>query len=174
MKLRQTYISNLQKTMIIIGTNSTMIRIIITMINAWLHDVEPSLLSEIAPEASEYLKEAVEEQNSIGWEQWFCGRLSIKWGELYNEDIKIPNIFCTRPSSNRWGIKIIQETWKFIIDCWKIRNNKEHDIEGHPTLKRKEKICDKFLWMRNKGNIQNLNSPWIQSSREELLELLFG
>ena len=43
-------------------------------------------MEEIAPEAAEELKKAVKDQNNIGWGQWFQGRISIKWGELYNGD----------------------------------------------------------------------------------------
>jgi hypothetical protein len=74
------------------GTNTTTIRTITTMLNTWLNETEPPELYEIAPEASEHLKQALIDQQNIGWDQWFRGRISIKWGELYNHDILKPNI----------------------------------------------------------------------------------
>jgi hypothetical protein len=80
--------------MVILGKNSTTIRVIMSRLNSWLNDVESIAIQELAPEASDYLKEAVKEQDTIGWEHWFCGRICIKWGELYNEDIKTPRLLC--------------------------------------------------------------------------------
>jgi hypothetical protein len=85
--------------MIKLGTNSTTIRVISSHVTAWLnHQTSPDM-SVIAPDSSEFLLQAVLEQKNIGWDQWFRGRISKKWGELYNNDIKTQNILINHPTA---------------------------------------------------------------------------
>jgi hypothetical protein len=64
--------------MIKLGTNLTTMKVLVAYIKAWLKNVEPLCLSDLAPEASHHLREAVDDQNKLGWDQWFRGRISIK------------------------------------------------------------------------------------------------
>jgi hypothetical protein len=57
-------------------------------LNAWLCNITPPALAEIASDASDTLIKAIEHQNTIGWDQWTYGRLSIHCGELFNHDRK--------------------------------------------------------------------------------------
>jgi hypothetical protein len=47
----------------------------------------------------------VQEQTDIGWHQWFKGRLSTTWGDMYNYDTQQPSHIVRFPSSKRWGKK---------------------------------------------------------------------
>jgi hypothetical protein len=147
---------NLTTIMIEFGTNTTTIRVILANIRAWLGKISPPELSEIAPEASAGLLSAIEDQNNIGWDQWFRGRISIKWGELYNYDMKTPNILIQRPSSLRWGREIVTETLKFGLNAWYARNLVEHDTLGDPLKRRKEKLSEQIMWELNKEHNQSV------------------
>jgi hypothetical protein len=129
--------------MIKLGTNTTTMKVLVAYIKAWLMNDEPPCLSEIAPDASKYLIEAVNDQNKLGCDQWLRGRISIKWGELYNEDI----LRATKPikyaSASRWGTSVIAETWKLVLECWAERNKSEHDSDGDPINRKGKKKCVK-------------------------------
>jgi ribonuclease HI len=148
-KGRQEYLKILQNKMIMMGTNSTTIRVIIAHLRAWLEQSEIPEMHEIAPEASEFLKTTVIIQGQIGWDQWMRGRIAIQWGEMYNDDMKHLPFPVYRPSASRWGKQIITETWKFVLLSWTIRNNVEHDNEGEPLKRRKEKLVEQIMWIKS-------------------------
>jgi hypothetical protein len=167
-KVRTDYIKTLQYKMINMGTNTTTVRVIIHHLPSWLNQTPALVLQEIAPEASEHLKQAVISQTDIGWDQWFRGRISILWGELYNYDKDHSNIPLYNPSASKWGKSVIEETWKFILESWEIRNTIEHDSDGNPQLRLKEKLCRKIKWIE-----QQITQPheYEDISMDELLKL---
>jgi hypothetical protein len=61
-------------------------------------------------------------QTNIGWEQWFRGSISIRWGELYNHDIQNPPFPLFQPSAARWVKKMLVRMWKFELQAWQIGN----------------------------------------------------
>jgi hypothetical protein len=169
-KGRNTYLKTLQDTMIKMGTNSTTIRVIISYLRAWLNNAKMPNLEEIAPDASVHLKATVRSQSEIGWEHWFRGRISIKWGELYNNDIEHPPFPLFRPSAIRWGKQVIIDTWNFVLNSWQTRNEIEHDNTGDPTRRQKEKLCEQILWIKSQIN-QSKKYP-LQGITEDTLKEL--
>jgi hypothetical protein len=167
-KLRKQYIHNLQTEMIKMGTNSTTIRVISAHLRAWFQETSPPDMNEIAPEASYQLQQAVKEQTSIGWDQWFRGRITRKWGELYNYDIKTPNIIIRRPSALKWGQTINCLNFKFVLEAWHARNENEHDTHGDPILRQKQKICEKIMWEISKIAA---GCNQLTMSKEEIMQL---
>jgi hypothetical protein len=170
-KLRKSYIQNLTNLMIKMGTNSTTIRVLISHTRAWLEDLEMPNMSEIAPEASLELIKAVEEQTKIGWDQWFRGRISIRWGELYNNDIQKPNILIKRPSALRWGREIIKQTFQLVLESWYKRNETEHGKEGDPILGKKDKLCEQIRWRISKVDWTSDKDVWTTMSHAEFRSL---
>jgi Zn finger protein HypA/HybF involved in hydrogenase expression len=138
-KLRSNYMSKLKNTMLLLGTNSTTMRAILAKVRAWLYQEQQPNLKELIPEASQYLLDAISEQDEIGWEHWFRGRITIKWGELYNDDIKKPNILLKHPSSTKCGTTVILEGWNLLDECWRQQNKAEHDQDGEPLARKKKK-----------------------------------
>jgi hypothetical protein len=67
--MRKKYISNLKDKMIYLGTNTDTIRVVTTYIQAWLYGKNYPKLVDIMPNASKYMKQAVQEQTDIGWHQ---------------------------------------------------------------------------------------------------------
>jgi hypothetical protein len=169
-KERTTYLKHIQNQMIIMGTNTTTIRVIIAHLQAWLDDKPMPDLIEIAPEASEYLKKTVATQSKIGWDQWFRGRISIQWGEMYNNDIANPPFPLYRPSAARWGKQIIKATWNFVLNSWQIRNNIEHDNDGEPIKRSKEKIIERILWIQKQISPEK-EHPFKHVTKEDIMRL---
>jgi hypothetical protein len=104
-------------------------------------------VNEIAPDASPFFKQTVLEQESIGWDQILKGRLSIKWGELYNHDIAIDKLKLTLKDAETWGKRILGIIWKFVMDMWKIRNDTEHNLDGQSNEIKKTKEIEQILWL---------------------------
>jgi hypothetical protein len=169
--LRNSYTRTLQTIMTAQGTNSTTIRVILSYVRAWLNRTEVPIMEDIAPEASTDLLRAVEEQNTIGWDQWFRGRISRTWGELYNHDIAKPNILIRRPSALRWGREIISATFNFTIESWYARNEMEHDKLGDPTLRIKDKMSDQIKWELKQLSESENEDVWTKITKEQLLEM---
>jgi hypothetical protein len=127
-------------------------------------------MEEIAPGASVHLIEAVEDQKRIGWGQWFRGRISKKWGELYNSDIESGNVKIQRPTALRWGEKIVLETMNFIVELWLARNKREHDSNLDPVTRKNDKLIENILNEREKLTEHN-QSVWSEITTHKLKTL---
>jgi hypothetical protein len=57
-------------------------------IKSWLNGEVIPNVQTIAPKASNTLNQAIEEPSKLGWQQFFCGRISEESGTLYNYDIQ--------------------------------------------------------------------------------------
>jgi hypothetical protein len=98
--LRKKFLADTKDKLITLGTNNDLSRVILAYLRAWLNDKKYPNIKEILPDASKYLSNAINEQQNIGWEQWFRGQISSSWGELYNNDIKTKNDLIQFPSAN--------------------------------------------------------------------------
>jgi hypothetical protein len=98
--------------------------------------------TELVPDASKTLIMASREQDMIGWEQWLKGRISKEWGTLVNHDVKNIDSGIKFNSSQKWAKEVINMNWEFIHDIWLIRNKTEHDEDGCPEKRAKEKLVE--------------------------------
>jgi hypothetical protein len=73
----------------------------------------------------------------------------MQWATMYNYVINNTNHGLKFPTAEKWGIKIIEITWQFVLNCWNIRNNVEHDTEGDPVRMKKYKLSKKVIWHRD-------------------------
>jgi hypothetical protein len=116
----------------IFGTNSDTSRVIMAHIKSWLFDLEQLDVSKLVPVMSRHFLKAINEQNKVGCNQWFGGRISTTWGELYNFDIQSTNSLIKYPSTDRWGKEIIKNTFQFVMDCWYACNASQHAVDTDP------------------------------------------
>jgi hypothetical protein len=150
------------------NTDMTTTKVLLSYVHHFLEDIKPPPLSEIAPNASPELIRAVLEQEELGWDQWFCGRSTISWGELYNHDIKTnPN---TKKTADKWGTDIISLAWEFTLSAWFARNNVEHDNDNNPVLRSKMKLIEQIMWTKTKTE-QHRTHQYTDLQGTELLEL---
>jgi hypothetical protein len=148
--LKKNYILMLESYFQHTGINETTKRVILKYIGAWISQQETPELKDIAPEASHSLKQAVEDQNKIGWDQWLKGRISIKWGEMVNYDLINKKVPKAGMSAEKWGKEVIVKSWQFVLECWFTRNESEHDNENNPVLRTKEKLLEEIMWVIRK------------------------
>jgi hypothetical protein len=168
--LRKNYLLTLKSYLEHTGTNTTTIRVIISYLNSWLQQSTLPDIQTIAPEASKFLEKAIHEQNQLGWDQWFHGRITIQWGEMYNNDIVNGRKIKQGMTAEKWGKEVIGLTWQFVLDCWHLRNSIEHDSLNDPTLRAKEKLAEKILWTINKIP-KSISHPYELSTEAELTSL---
>jgi hypothetical protein len=57
-----------------------------------------------------------------------------------------------------------------VLESWYTRNAHEHDTQGDPVLRRKEKISDQILWMKSKVD-KTFKNSWSQIEKQDLLKL---
>jgi hypothetical protein len=84
-------------------TDITTTMVIINYVEAWLTNQPTPNINIIAPEASTDLKEAINSQNRLGWEQVFCGRLAKGWSKVYQKDLDRMDTGLFNPTTNKWG-----------------------------------------------------------------------
>jgi hypothetical protein len=114
--IKEKFIIDLSNKLELLDTNENTSRVITQYLGAWLSAQKYPDLKEIVPNASIYLQQAVKEQSELGWEQWFQGRITTTWSELYQHDINNTKTIIRFPSSKRWGKEIIALTYKFVLD----------------------------------------------------------
>jgi hypothetical protein len=139
---RNTYIKRLKHMLEQERTNNTTIMVIIHYVEAWLTKQPSTRINILAPEASAELKKAVISQSKLGWEQFFCGRLAKKWSKVYQHDLDTIDTGLFRPTTIKWGTKIVEMNYDLVLQCWGIRNDLEYndDDEESETTKKKKLV----------------------------------
>jgi predicted RNA-binding Zn-ribbon protein involved in translation (DUF1610 family) len=98
----------------------TTARVIVQCVQAHLEGYDSPDIEDMAPDASSLLIQAIEEQEEIGWDQWFKGRLSKKWGEIYDIDLCTINHNLRHQTSQRWATNLIKDIFKFVLEFWSV------------------------------------------------------
>jgi hypothetical protein len=154
-------------------TDSTTIQVIITYLRNWLNGNPQPNIRTLAPEASFTLRRAVTEQNQIGWDHWFRGRLSVTWGVLYNHDLLVANHGMRNQTAESWARQLVEITWSFVLRNWTIRNELEHDTHGDVDLNRRTRLINKIMW--SKGKIANFPNNYLRRlTQDQIQELPFA
>jgi hypothetical protein len=138
--LRTKFIKNLTSRLEQERTSQTVTNVLIYYITAWINN-EPKLpLISIAPEASVALQTAVKDQELLGWDQIFCGRISMEWSNAYQQDLRDINQGTARLTTIKWGKVIVSMAYELVLQCWNIRNELEYnesDDTSETTSKKK-------------------------------------
>jgi hypothetical protein len=78
-EIRNKFMTRLTRELKDQRTNQTTITVLTHYVKSWLKGDENPILQNIAPEASATLIQAIDDQNKLGWNQFFCGRISEEW-----------------------------------------------------------------------------------------------
>jgi hypothetical protein len=68
-------------------TNEATQTIIVQNVKSYLNNTKCEIISIMLPDATRALIAATKEQQAIGWEHWFKGRITQEWATLVNYDI---------------------------------------------------------------------------------------
>ena len=69
---------------------------------------------------------AIYSQYAIGWDNFFCGKISQEWLLLYNVSRTIRDDTQRYSAQYIWGVNIIKKTLRQMIKLWDIRNTQVH------------------------------------------------
>jgi hypothetical protein len=114
-------------------TNSSTIKVITQKMSNWIHKKNNIEAITSAPDASAVLTIATQEEQKIGWEQWLKERWTMEWASLQNYNIQTVDLGIKHNS----GL-----TFEFAFNIWTERNKIEHDTDGDPKKRKKEKIIE--------------------------------
>jgi hypothetical protein len=118
------------------------------------------------------LAQAYNELLTIGWNQWFYGRIAKSWTSVYTRDINrtIRNVNNgpRLPSSEVWATKLVVMTLGLVHACWQHRNDREHGTNEDPIANQKDKLIRKIMWFKTK--IDYFPNNYLRSLTEEILK----
>jgi hypothetical protein len=69
-------------------------------------------------------------------------RWSKEWATLLNHNLKNVDSGIKHSSPEKWAIEVIMLTWDLIYNIWLLRNKCEHDHNGDPEKRKKEKLIE--------------------------------
>jgi hypothetical protein len=104
--------------------------VVLKRIRHWRRHQHMAPVTDVVPDEFG-LRDAVTEQDAIGWYNFLLGRLSKKWSDTqarYLESIQ------SRSSGRRWTIAILEKVWDISWDMWEHRNGIAHDPLHHRRL----------------------------------------
>jgi hypothetical protein len=101
-------------------------RVMMAHTTAWLDQSTPPGTQWLMDNPSTTLVAATKAQKNIGWDNFFKGRLSEKWTFVYNYILETTDHGLKHPTAEKWGEKIFEITWQFVLNCWNIRNGIKH------------------------------------------------
>ena len=115
---RLSYITALRKKLKEIKTDESLIDAIATILTEYLDSGQVS-----KEKYHQRFHEAIDSQNTIGFEHFFLGKMSQKWLDLY-----LPHLPSDPSAKDRytWGRHIIEITLRKMIDLWAICNKEIH------------------------------------------------
>jgi hypothetical protein len=171
-ELQKNFIKKLEEEMRDMRTNDTIIRIIKQYVLAWLDGSRTPNLRNLCDNPSLTLIQAVSHQTQLGWDQFFCGRISENWGKMYEYEVEmVTENMDRRFNAEAWGKKMVALAHRFVLDAWNIRNEREYqdeDPESDTTVKKK--LIRKIIWtIAQIGD--NVQHPYSQENSEKLNNL---
>jgi hypothetical protein len=163
-KIKKHYLRNLYRIMENNETGKDLARVIGTCVSNWINGEDIVNLKDLADNPKKILIDAYKEQKQIGWDQFMKGRLTIKWGEAFNKYRSDMITTKKHLTAEKWGKDIIVESWKFVMDIWKNRNENKHGDDATKTEKQKKKLVDKIKWLQKKNT--DLTESYHESKNE--------
>jgi Zn finger protein HypA/HybF involved in hydrogenase expression len=95
-------------------TNNATKIVLLQKVQSILNLTKCDSLCKIIPDATNALKTAVTEQDSIGWDHWLKGRFSQEWAALVNYDIETIDTGIRYSLLEKWATGIIDLNWELV------------------------------------------------------------
>jgi hypothetical protein len=110
--------------------------------NAILHGTDKLDLSKISFTPQGTLNQALQDQNKIGWTNFYKGRLSKKWEQV--QKAHYSNTKATKADPYKWETLVITAMWEGFLQMWENRNNDQHGRDTTDAIsKEREKLLKK-------------------------------
>ena len=119
-------------------------------LNTWNFDNEPN---------SEDLYELVQDQKEIGWDNFFKGRISKRWGDIQDRffvALDLPDCQAYK-TGLWWASNVIRQIIYFSLNSWQIRNDALHKDKVQTTYneERKELRCRVRWWYNQEKKMES-------------------
>jgi hypothetical protein len=168
--LRVEYIKKLRHYLENSRLNDTATNVIIMSVSAYLDGYDPPDIEEFDPHVSLELRQAFVDQENIGWDQWMKGWIAKSWVGVYEIDLLSKDHQIPHQTTKKWATQIISQTFEFVLNNWKTRNEIKHSTNDTPIAREKEKLTNKIMWQ--KAKVEYFPNNYLASlTREALLEL---
>jgi hypothetical protein len=164
---RNKYIQKLRSYLENSRVNEITARVIVSSVGAYLAGYDAPELEDFTTDPSPLLVRAMAEQDDIGWGQWFKGRISKTWEQLYAIDLATTDHQLRHQTPEKWGKTLIFDVFQFVLSTWTTRNEIEHGTNSDPLAVKKQKLVNKIMWMRQK--VQFVPSRYLRNLKEEEL-----
>jgi len=112
---------------------------------------------------------ALEDQDFIGWNNFFEGCIASSWTETQQKYYKW--LGC-RKSGRRWTVALIKKLYEIAWDMWEHRNHILHAKENEEVLHNMTLVDLEitFLWRQGYGNLPAREHYLFSGSLEDLLQ----
>ena len=122
---RRVAFSTLTQRMVDIKTAPQIQEALLTVLKCWIEDdgIPTNFTAEI--------QSALDQQLTLGWNQFVRGRIALKWQQLQSahfEDLKV------RQTGQKWASLLIMAVWDFTWTLWDHRNDVLHNSDVHDKL----------------------------------------
>jgi hypothetical protein len=121
-QIRETWLEELNIYLSRPHTPPYVKELIIMGVSNWLTRQTTKLQRELPdPE----LRNALMQQETIGWRHFVRGRLAAKWGVLVKRHLSTMKT-SKGYTSEKWGIQLIKLCWTYVLRMWDCRNKEVH------------------------------------------------
>jgi hypothetical protein len=73
------------------------------------------------------LHKAIESQNKIGWNQIYCGRISVDFSISQEQFYRWQQLPTTTHNGQKWTRDLTYKIWEMMLKLWQNRNTAKHD-----------------------------------------------
>jgi hypothetical protein len=103
------------------------------------------------------IQRAIQEQNQIGWSNFYRGRISLEWVTAQQQQYE--KQYKTKMDTEQWATSIISTIWHGFLELWEARKDDQHGRdkieqqakEKKNTTKQNKNIIREHGAMRSRG-----------------------
>jgi hypothetical protein len=142
-KLRKNMIRTVRKTMDKTNTSIQTQEVILQgLTDAILHGADKLDLTKISFTPTGSLNYALQDQNAIGWTNFYKGRLSKKWEQVQKDHYRKTK--AAKADPYKWATSVITTMWQGFLQMWESRNDDQHGRDNIDAIsKEREKLLKK-------------------------------
>jgi hypothetical protein len=122
---------------------------------------------------SEEWREAIQEQNSIGWEQIYKGRMGRKLIEAMDRHYDLVGVNKLQYNGERWAKRLISNIWSTALELWSTRSEilyaTSEEVKTKQMQEKVEKRIQRCYEVRHKLSASE-RQQWFSQTTAELLQ----
>jgi hypothetical protein len=119
------------------------------------------------------LMEAIGEQNMIGWQHLYCGRISQKIIKFMDQHFQQLPVNHLKYTGERWARQLIKTIWDTMLQLWKERNEQINQVDKKTQADMQRQILEKRItrcFEYSKNLTATERRRWFSEPRTELMK----